>query len=177
MTCTGVSVQARLALGDAGLGDLGAGEHAPRHPRVADRVGQESGGVHRGGATVHSGRVREHDLSGDVAAGVDVRDVGATAIVHRQRAAVAELNAGGLEPEALGVGPHPDAEQHVRAIDLATVLQDELHLVELVDVDRRGPAVLHDVHPAAQEDLLQHLGQIGIVVGQQLVAGRDQCHP
>ena len=47
----------------------------------------------------------------------------------------------------------------------------------LLGLDRGCPAVLDDIHPAPQEHLLQHLGEIGIVVGQQLVAGRDQCHP
>ena len=37
--------------------------------------------------------------------------------------------------------------------------------------------MLDHVHAALEEDLLEHLGQVGIVVGQDLVASRDERHP
>ena len=65
-------------------------------------------------------------------------------------------------------------KQQVRAVELAAVLEDQPDDVGIVDIGRAGPAVLDHVHTALEEHLLQHLGQVGIVAGQQLVARRDQ---
>ena len=73
-----------------------------------------------------------------------------------------------LEAEPLGVGAHADAQEHVRAARSrgrppASAAPRRL----LVAFDRRRAAVLDHVHAAAQEHLLQHLRQIGVVVGEQ----------
>ncbi len=69
----------------------------------------------------------------------DVSHVGAAVVVDRERASLAELDPGRLEPEPLGVGPHADAQEHVRALDLAAVLEDQPHLVALLALDREPP--------------------------------------
>ena len=77
-------------------------------------------------------------------------------------------------PSSVRVRTHADAEQHVRAVQLAAVLQHQPHALAVLGVDGGRPAVLDHVHAAAQEHLLQHLGQVGVVVGQDLVARRHQ---
>ena len=77
-------------------------------------------------------------------------------------------------PSSIVFGTHPDAEQHVRAVQLAAVLQHQPYALTVLGVDGGRAAVLDHVHAALEEHLLQHLGQIGVVVGQDLVAGRHQ---
>ena len=106
-----------------------------------------------------------------------MRHVRAAELVHGQRAALAELHAGRLQAEVAGVGPHADAEQQVRAEKLAAVLQQHPDaLGSPVSIAAARPMLDH-VHAALEEDLLEHLGQVGIVVGQDLVASRDERHP
>jgi hypothetical protein len=75
------------------------------------------------------------------------------------------------------VGAHTDAEQEVRAREVAAVLQHEADGLGVLGVDRRRAPVLDHVHAAAEEDLLEHLGQVGVVGRKELVASRDERHP
>ena len=119
---------ARLLLGEAERGDLRRAERGARHHAVvaerhglglADRLGRDD--------ALRLGDVRELQLRGDIADRVDVRDRGVHEVVDLDRAAIGELHAGVLEPEALDV--RREADRH--------------H--DLVGVDRRLGAVLRRV--------------------------------
>ena len=70
-------------------------------------------------------------------------------------------------------GHRADGHQRVRALDGAAVgeLDDDALLGPL---HRGGAAALGDPAPAGLEDLLQHLGGVGVLAGQHLVAAGDE---
>ena len=88
-------------------------------------------------------------------------------------AGLRHLDTGLLEVEPGGVGHGADGHQRVRALDRPAVGELDEHAL-LGPLHRRGPTALGDPAAAGLEDLLEHLGGVGVLPRQHLVAGGDQ---
>ena len=142
-----------------------------RRDRVAEGV------PHRDPA-LHGGDRGEHQHAGAVAGRVDA--AGATcgrpgrpsmkpAVVERAR----------RPPRARGrrcSGTEPTREQAVRALDRAAVGQRDGHPVADRAPPTRHPRLRQHRHAAPGEDVLEHLGGVGVLAGQHPVAAGDQRH-
>ena len=134
----------RLGLGQADVGDLGLGEDGRRRlvvVEVAVLAGVQAHHVLGDLAALHGGHRRQRQLPRHVAGGVDVADVRLAVVVDRDVAAAVDLDAGGVEAEALGVGDRADGQQRVGALDRPPVVA--AHHDAVVDaLDARGPGAL-----------------------------------
>ncbi len=166
----------RLGLGHADLGDLGVGEDGLRGLVVVEvAVGPRGESHHVLGdlAALHRRDRRQRQTSGDVARGVDVRQVRLAVTVAGDVAVLVDLDARGLAPEALGVGHRADAQQGVRSVDGPTVVAGDEDLV-VVATHRDRARALQQLDAPAQELVFQHRRNLGVLVGQHLLAGHDQ---
>ncbi len=158
-----------LFLGEPEAGDLRLAERRARHHAVvaqrhrfrsADRLGRHH--AHR------LGDVGQLQLGGDIADGVDVRNVGAHVVIDGDGTAVGQRHPGRLQPVAGDVGREADCLHHLvgleflaRAVlahhhgDRRTVVGDGLHLRTGEDLDAEFLVLLLDL-----------LGNLGILVGQ-----------
>ena len=93
--------------------------------------------------------------------------------VDGDEAALVEGDAGLLEPQVGGLGHRAQGQQAVGADDLAAVLQRDGDAVAVAG--HRGHARLAEHgHAATLEDLLEHLGGVGVLPRQHPVAAADQ---
>ena len=169
-----------LRLGVAERRDLRLAVGRPRDHVEVDlhRLGA---GDRLGGDDAHRlGGVGEHQLAGDVADGVDVRDVGAAAAVDLDRAAVGELDAGVLEAVALDARGEADGLQHLVGLEHLLVAaagraDGDLHLLAgvLDGLDLGGEQHLHAELLVVLEQLL---GDVGVLGGHHPVEELDDRH-
>ena len=112
-------------------------------------------------------------LPGQIAGGVDVRDVGAAGVVDRHVAAAVHLHAGGVEAEALAVRHRADGEQGVAALRRPAVVAPHRHpAVDAVDAD--GAGALEEAHAPAEQLVLEGGRHLGVLLREHLLAGHDQ---
>ena len=104
---------ARLLLREAERADGRGAERRPRDVDVLDRVGLEAGGVLDGDDALVGGLVGERRAAHEVADRVDALGGGAQRAVDVDQAAVVELDARRLEPEALDVGAAAGGDDEV----------------------------------------------------------------
>ncbi len=107
----------RLGLGDADLGDLGIGEDRLRGLVVVEVTVCTRGESHHvlgDLAPLHRRDRRQRQAAGDVAGGVDVRQVRLAVPVPGNVTVVVDLDARGLAPESFAVRHRADAKQRVR---------------------------------------------------------------
>ncbi len=134
----------RFGLGHADLGDLGIGEDRLGRlvvVEVAVGPGGEAHHVLGDLAALHRRDRRKRQPARDVARGIDVRHVGLAVAVARDVAVGVDHHAGRLAVELLGVGQRTDREQRVRAVDGATVVARDEHLVALAADRHRARAL------------------------------------
>ena len=145
----------------------GDGLQLDRRHRLAERV------PHRD-AALHGGDRGELEDAGDVAGGVDARHATCGRPGRRRcgrpgspRRRVCSR----LSPAVFGTVPTV-----IRACEPSTVRPSVSSTSTPFSVrcHRRGPAALGDPAAAGLEDLLEHLGGVGVLAGQHLVAGGDQ---
>ena len=100
-------------------------------------------------------------------------DVGAAVVVDGHVAALVGVHAGGLQAELLAVGDRADGQQGVGAPGGAPVVAADDHLVA-VAVDAHGPRPLEQADASAQQLVLEGGGDLGVLLGQDLLAGHDE---
>ncbi len=166
----------RLRFGDADLRDLGIGEDRLRGLVVVEMPVRPRGQPHdvlRDLAALHRRDRRQRQPARHVAGGVDVRQIGLAVTVAGDVAVVVDLDPRRLAPEALAVGERTDAEQRVRSVDRASVVARDEHLVG-VAAHRDGARALQQLHTPPQELVLERGRDLGVLVGQHLLARHDQ---
>ena len=138
---------ARLLLGEPERADVGRAERRARDVDVLDRVRLHPGGVLDGDDALVGGLVGERGAGDEVADRVDALDRRAQRAVDGDQAAVVELDAGLVEPEALDVGPAAGGDHEPVGLGrLVAVLEGDLVVAGLdvldlgAGVDRRCPA-------------------------------------
>jgi hypothetical protein len=165
-------------LGQADGGHLGIGVDAPGHRRVVD-LGVVAERVLGGDLALAEGRVGELPAAGAVADRVDVRDVRAHPGVRADACAGIEVDAGGLQPHALGLRAAAGGDQHQVGLDRA--------LGAVCRLERDGGlllAVLNGGRPSAQvhrdaallERPLELLRRVRVLHRDQPVEHLDDRH-
>ena len=96
-------------------------------------------------------------------------------MVDRDVATVVDVHAGFLQPEAVGVGDRPDRQQRMAAPGDAAVVALDENLVA-VPFEADGPGSLEQLDAAAEQLVLERGGNLGILLGQHLLAAHDQAH-
>ena len=125
-------------------------------------------------ATLHGGDRGQRQLARQVTRCVDVVDVALAVLVDRDVATVGD-DAGGIEAQLVGVGDGADREQGMRPGDDAPVVATDRDDVAGA-LDAHGPGTLQQLHAPSEEVLLQHGGDLGVLLGEHLLAADDERH-
>ena len=169
----------RLGFGHADFGDLGIGEDRLRGLVVVEvpvGTGGEAHHVLGDLAALHRRDRRQRQPARDVARRIDVRDVGLAVPVAGDVAALVDHDAGRVAAELLGVRHRTDREQRVRTVDGATVVAGDEHLVAFA-ADRGRARALQQLHAAAEELVLEHGRDFGILASAAPAGARRSTRP
>src|SRR5207249_3356363 len=125
---------------EADAGDLRVGVDRPRHgARIDGRL--VAARILRCNLALPERGVRELPVAGAVADGVDVRDSRAAMLVGHDPGTLVEVDAGGLEPEALDERCAADGDEH----------EIRLHGLAVPEVDGQLRAVVVDLRALLAE--------------------------
>src|SRR3954466_8247356 len=164
----------RLLLGEAERADVGRAERGARDGDVLDRVRLHPGGVLDGDDALVGRLVGERGAAYEVADRIDALDVRAERAVDVDHAAVVELDARLLEPEALDVGAAAGGDHEpVDLSGLVAVLEADL-VVAGLDVLDLGTGV--DVDALLAQPAPDDLGDLGVLGRDDTVEGLEQHH-
>jgi hypothetical protein len=164
----------RLLLGEAERADVGRAERRARDVDVLDRVRLHPGGVLDGDDALVGRLVGERGAAYEVADRIDALDVRAERAVDVDHAAVVELDARLLEPEALDVGAAAGGDHEpVDLSGLVAVLEADL-VVAGLDVLDLGTGV--DVDALLAQPAPDDLGDLGVLGRDDTVEGLEQHH-
>ena len=120
-------------------------------------------------ASLHRCHRRQGEDAGAVSGSIDTGNVGARNFVDGDVAARTNSYTDLFQTEISAVGGRPDCHQDVGSTNSPAVLQPDHDSVPVADRGHCAGA-RQDLHAARLEDLLQHLGRVGVFAGENLIA-------